>query len=122
MEPKLIVPAPRPACETGLVWTVSCPPERLQARAIGSMKGVDAALSTVLAPDAPIFQLPVRSTAIRDLNVCRRRFFYRYRLGLAPVHEYKAAFKRGQWFHRAVALALLSLGESAAGESAAGEA
>ncbi len=106
MASELTVLAPRPASETGLVRQVSCPPERLQARALGSMKGVDADLLTVLPSDAPIFQLPVRSTAIRDLNGCRRRFFFRYRLGLAPVHEYKAAFKRGEWFHRAVALAL----------------
>lgn len=102
----LIAPAPRPANQIGLVRQAPYPTESSQVRAIQYMKGVDPVLLAMLALDTPIFQLPVRSTAIRDLGVCQRLFFFRYRLGLAPTHEYKAAFKRGEWFHRAVALAL----------------
>lgn len=102
----LIVPAPRPANQGSLVRQVPCPAEQYQVRAIQNMKGTDAVLSKLLPSDTPVYRLPVRSTAIRDLGVCQRLFFFRYRLGLTLPHEYKAAFKRGEWFHRAVALKL----------------
>jgi hypothetical protein len=98
------LPCPPPANETGHIWRIEKPPAHKVVRPYSAfLKGSsDPLLAKALPPEIPIYCLPVHSTDLRDWSRCRRYYFFAHRLGLKPIHQYRPAYKRGEWFHKTV--------------------
>ncbi len=94
-----LLPTPKPACESGVAWLVKAPPLEKATRTLGSYLHADPDLLEVFGEKFVLFCVPVTSTSIRDHGECRRRYFFRWRLGLVPVLDYRPAWMRGTWFH-----------------------
>jgi hypothetical protein len=98
------LPAPPPALETGNVWRIDKPPAHKVVRPYKMfLRGSkDPDLIKALDQQIPIYCLPIHSTDVRRWQNCRRYYLFAHRLGLKPVHEYRPAYKRGEWFHSTV--------------------
>lgn len=89
------VPAPNPASETGMVWSI--PPERLAKEC--HTRAVMPDCQPLLDAGLQFFRPPVRSSAVRDFATCQRLHFFKYRLGLHRRGTYAEALTWGKLFH-----------------------